>query len=57
MSEQISVSDSGEMAALHAALVNGTFTAAAGDLGKALMAAYTMWHGRMGSLAQLTPRA
>ncbi len=42
-----------EMDALRAALVTGTFTAAAGDLGQALMSAYVMWHDRMGALAPL----
>jgi len=42
-----------EIEALRAALVTGTFTAAAGDLGRAMMSAYVMWHSRVGALAPL----
>jgi dihydroxyacetone kinase DhaKLM complex PTS-EIIA-like component DhaM len=46
-----------EIEALRAALVTGTFTAAAGDLGRAVMSAYVMWHSRVGALAPLHQKA
>lgn len=49
----VSQLSSREIEALRAALVTGTFTAAAGDLGRAVMSAYVMWHDRVGALAPL----
>lgn len=42
-----------ELAALRAALIDGRFSGASGDLGRAVMYAYVLWHRRLGSLAPL----
>lgn len=52
----VSELNSHEVESLRAALVTGTFTAAAGDLGKAVMTAYVMWRDRMGALAPTATR-
>ena len=45
-----------QLAALHAALVEGRLPGANGDLGRAVIYAYVMWHRRRGALAPLALR-